>query len=377
MRCFCIISIALLFVSCANTNYSFDVKKIGISDKNTIEIVDTMFFDCIREIVLETNTDCVISDIEKILQHDTLLYIKDIRQNKLFIFSQNGRHLHTIKDIGRGHGEYISLIDVAVDNAENEILLLVEPHGIMHYTLYGDFKYKESLGCPYTDICCDSNYYYLRKETYANNKMANYSVTIINKRSKDKKDVLELKEEYAPFCSIGPRIYDNGDRLYFTRFFDNIIYRLKDGDVTPEFSIDFNNYEFPSENKRISCSDLFDLANKNKYIYAVSKLKTGKRFVMLSSNLFDTSIIDMETDKCTHSVNLPMANDLRLRWMFYPIYGTGSDVCAVINASVFVSLNTIIDKNPSERSKFSEKAIKYANGFKMGDNPLIRIYRLR
>ena len=377
MRYFCIISIALLFISCANTNYPFDVKNISISDKNTGEIVDTMFFDCIKEIRMETNTDCIISDIQKILQCDTLLYIKDIRQNKLFIFSQNGRHVNTIKDIGRGHGEYISLIDVAVDNNENEILLLVEPHGIMHYTLYGDFKYKEPLDCPYTDICCDSNYYYLRKETYANNKKADYSVTIINKRSKDKKNALELKEEYAPFCSIGPRIYDNGDRLYFSRFFDNMIYELRDGDVKPKFSIDFNKYEFPSEKKRSGCSDIFDFANKNKYMYTVSKLKTGKRFMILSSNLFDTSIIDMETDICIHSLKRPMANDLKLHWTFYPINGTDGDVCAVINTSAFTSLKTIIDQNPSEQSKFSEKAIKYANEFKTGDNPLIRIYRLR
>ncbi len=377
MRKLYALMVCMLFASCSEKVYN-NAPVLSITEESG-KLVDTLFTCDMQEIKLETNHECAISAIEKIILHDSIYYIKDIRQDKVFMFGEDGHHIRTIKDIGRGHGEYINLIDVAIDRHAGELLLLVSPNGIMHYTVDGKFKYRQNLDRPYTDISCDKNHYYLRCETYANKNQVGHSVTVMDKKDGHVSDQLKLDAEHAPFCSFGPRMYDCGDRRFFTRFFDDTVYELADGGVTPAYSIGFGKYSFSTDmlDGRIDCDKLFGKARKSKSVYAVSKLKAGKRFMLFSSNLFDIFVYDVLEGRGIHSFANPWCSDMNLQWEYHPLEGTTDKICGVVRSSVFSSMKKIIKENLSLRDRFSEEAIRVADRFNDGDNPLILIYTLK
>ena len=377
MRIFiCILAIGLS--SCSDVVYNNDNLHSVVINNNEETVADTTLFSDKLTVKLETNDRSIIGDVDKVMLSDTTIYIKDRRQKKIAFFGLSGKFVGSIQSIGKGHGEYIDLCDFTIDRSAKELLLLVYPYGIMHYTLDGKFKYKEELDKIYTDIACDDSYYYLRNETYANLKQAEYSLAIIDKKTGKKTEMLKLDNEYAPFCSFGQRIYDNG-RIFFTRFFDPTIYELTDGKAVPAYSMDFGKHTFPEEKmkKQFDCSELFSMSQKESYIYAMSKLKVGQKYMIFSSNLFDLNVFDTGTGDCTHYDKF---KDIELdnNWpSFLPVDGTTDKVCVVLAARMFESAKNIVEKYPELRNKFSDKMIEMSQTSNKNDNPTLLIYSLK
>lgn len=377
MKYLSFIIVIMVLCGCAEKNFNIQ-PTIEITD-NVESISDTTYFEKLHEIRLEKNPDCEISYIKKIAQNDSIIYIKDQRQDKLFIFSTSGKHLGTIKDLGKGKNEYINILDFTIDKHSKELLLLVYPYGIMHYSLDGAFKYKDKLDRMFTDICCDKDYYYLRCETFSNKKLSDYLICTINKSDKSKNFIFEISNEYAPFCSLGPRFYDCGDKLLFTNFFDNHIYELSHGTYNVAFNLSPNDFHYPTDDIKgtIDCSELFKVSEKNKYVYGIAHLKVGTHYTMFTTNLFDTYIYDMLKGKCLRLPETLNSSELGTQWQYLPLDGTDNCVCGIFNASVFTSISNIIQEHPKMKSRFKEKLINLAKDFKEEDNPLIIIYKFK
>ena len=372
----CILAIGLS--SCSDVVYNNDNLRSVVINNNGDAVADTALFRDKLTVKLETTDRSIIGEVAKVMLSDTTLYIEDYRQKKIAFFGLSGKFIGSIQSIGKGHGEYIELCDFTIDRSAKELLLLVYPYGIMHYTLDGKFKYKDELDKSYTDIACDDRCYYLRNETFPDRKQVGCSLTIVDKETKKKKELLELDNEYAPFCSFGQRIYDNG-RIFFTRFFDSTVYELTDGKAVPAYSIDFGKYTFPEAKmkKQFDCSELFSMSEKGSYIYAMSKLKVGQRYMIFSSNLFDYNVFDTSTGDCTRYDKL---KDIELDFhgpSYLPVNGTTDKVCVVLAATVFESTKNIVEQHPELRNKFSEKLIEMSQTSNKNDNPTLLIYSLK
>jgi hypothetical protein len=91
--------------------YSINIKDEIINlNKELSEIIDTVIY-----IPLETNKECLIGRIDKIIQHNNVFYICDRITNTLFLFDKNGKFKSKYNKIGRGPYEYLSLEDIDVD----------------------------------------------------------------------------------------------------------------------------------------------------------------------------------------------------------------------------------------------------------------------
>ena len=136
---------SLLLLSCGTCDStSYNRQEIRLMSCQS-EFVDSLYFRLSDVVQLENNKACVVNSIDKVLNIDDELYIFNSRRDEVAIFGLDGRHHRTINKVGRGKGEYIQLIDFTYDRYKDELLFLVSPSSIYHYSKHGDFIKKEPL----------------------------------------------------------------------------------------------------------------------------------------------------------------------------------------------------------------------------------------
>lgn len=92
-------------------NNSFQT--INLTDPSNLKIEDII--DSIHYIQLETNMECLISNIRKIEAFDNKFYILDDKGAGVYIFDNEGHFISKISNQGRGPKEYIKITDINFD----------------------------------------------------------------------------------------------------------------------------------------------------------------------------------------------------------------------------------------------------------------------
>jgi hypothetical protein len=138
---FIIVVMSVVFPGCNNRERTQNAREILTIPQS----VDTSFFKNVSGYELirleATNASSLLSHISKIRVFKDEIFILDIRQNKLVVFSKDGKFLRSIGRIGRGPGEYIRLTGFEIDHRTNELLLLDKSEGkALIYSMDGTFK---------------------------------------------------------------------------------------------------------------------------------------------------------------------------------------------------------------------------------------------
>ena len=87
----------------------------------------------------ETNEEALINNIDRVYESNGRYFILDKRMKQVLCYTLSGEHLFTIHAVGNGKGEYVDLFDIAIDEAENKLLLLTYPSQILYYDLEGTY----------------------------------------------------------------------------------------------------------------------------------------------------------------------------------------------------------------------------------------------
>lgn len=125
---------------------------ITLIDIDKAKEVKTMFFSSYFEppttIVLETNGQCIIQNIQAIEIFNNNIYILDDESNACYVFNENGSFVKSIGKIGNGHGEYLELSDFSIDRDNGIIYLWDEALDAAHaYNIEtGDFLSSIKIG---------------------------------------------------------------------------------------------------------------------------------------------------------------------------------------------------------------------------------------
>ena len=116
---------------------------IDLTRRDSVSITD--FVDRIDVVQLETNSQCFIRDINKLIFYEDNFYILDARQQAVLCFTNTGKFRYKIHSVGRGPEEYSYLEDFNIDSY-NDRLMLLNPFGeILYYDLEGNFIEKVAL----------------------------------------------------------------------------------------------------------------------------------------------------------------------------------------------------------------------------------------
>ena len=216
---------------------------LKVSEKATVEFIP-----------LETNADFLLDRVAGALINVTENYIVtvNITEGKLFVFSRQGKALHTFCRKGQGPEEFVYPIAVRVDEKSKEIFVL-DYQKVQVYSLMG--KYKRSLNIPenvkigsmfnYDDkhlICYDNHNLDRQGEKVTeqpfflfskkDGKITRIPLTIQNRIGQSMYIERDGKKMVVTMNNIAPMV-KNGDEVVLSDMGSDVVYLYKKGKVTP------------------------------------------------------------------------------------------------------------------------------------------------
>lgn len=101
-----------------------EIEEIDIDNAQRCdEFLFSSYFESPTVIALETNSNCIIRNIQAIDYYEERFYILDDEANALYVFSSDGSFIRTIGHEGNGHGEYMEISDFSIDREKGELYL--------------------------------------------------------------------------------------------------------------------------------------------------------------------------------------------------------------------------------------------------------------
>lgn len=177
----------------------FDIKTQERAQKLSVELADDSLFtikgeqifeDSARFIPLETNEECLITKIDKLIRYKSDYYILDKDMEAIFRYDQDGHYQGKLDRKGEGPEEYVSLMDFQIEN-DKLYALSFSRKEIMIYHL-PSFSYSDKISLP--DICTS----FLLAENYIYLFTGQYSTSLTNIHVMDR-NTKEICTRYAGY----------------------------------------------------------------------------------------------------------------------------------------------------------------------------------
>ena len=217
------------------------INKIDIKLEEFKRNLDISSFYNAQFIPLELTKNSIIGQIDKIIVHDSLIYVLDIQKaKKLFVFNMQGKFIRSISERGKGNGEYLILTDF--DIAEDKIYISSRgDNKMLIFNLNGqcikDIKFSGFIGIHF--------------KVFERNKVvtisadgSNKSAIFYDKNGKRSKvisnpgiDFMQYSNPFA-FTEFNSNLY-----TYFAM--NDTIYQLVDENLLPKYFIDFGENSIP------------------------------------------------------------------------------------------------------------------------------------
>jgi hypothetical protein len=138
MKYYFLFSSFLLLIACNHQLQTNDIE-IEVDYKNLQEIKLSDYVKNVKIVKLETSDKVLIGEIWQIKLFDHKIFIIDMVNKSLFVFTEDGEFLHELRKIGQGPGEYLSLFDFYPSD-EGVYLLTYSNSG--HSILYYDWNWN-------------------------------------------------------------------------------------------------------------------------------------------------------------------------------------------------------------------------------------------
>ena len=344
---------------------SSDIKKV---------LVDTTCFSTCRMIFLETNEHSLLRSITRVYSDDNKLFILDKSLNKIILFDMNGNYLTAIHKDGTGPSEYQSVMDFCLDVNKKQILLLCgRPYKIMIFNYSGEFIEEKAISDLYFCIISNSDLIYCNKLEINTTNQDSYELTCFNM---DMKPI----ESFLPMRQITSNRFFRGQSLtstlndYYTRRFDNAIYRISEGEVEKKYEIDFKKHAFPEALLRQELNDAsVEMAREKKYVYTITEVSESENYLMFNTNiaifLFNkkTQLLEAYNNIMNSSIGLGSNS-------YFSIGNNHRMVGSILKPSLLIDIKERADQNPIYANF---ELLKLAEQVEEDSNPLLLLYEFK
>ncbi len=239
-------------------------------------IADTSVIETIRYITLETNKNCLIHNIDKIIFANNQFYILDIFQKAIMVFDEKGNYINKLQKTGKGPGEYIGINDFDIDADKNIVVYDNMAQKMIKYSS-GFSEYEEiPLKVRFEQFAAIKKGYILR-----NSYDQGIITSRISKFNPQNKAIEELlgSEYYKDDFNLTRfgrfHLLRSGTNIYFNARFTGEIFKIdSDGNMQLQYNI---NGPHPS------AQFLNDFAKNSRLAY------TQAKYIMDIRNIFETS----------------------------------------------------------------------------------------
>lgn len=270
--------ILILNLSCKQektSNTSHFVINTEFTGKEHIKLSD--FVESIEITPLETNQDCLVESIGKLIQYNNFYYIASTSNviNKILIFDKKGKFIYKLDKRGIGPNEYIDIRDFDVINNDKLVIISRSNPGIYIYDIQKDSCIlHKNIDIYPNNILTKENYFYIMNngtkfQNEVNDLIFKYDkqANFVNSFFNVKKEILNIISNIAPLTSLSS--YD--DDIYFNYPFCNTVHKIKGTDISTEYELDFGSKCIPI-NKLETTNNILDIEKyikKNQGLYSL------------------------------------------------------------------------------------------------------------
>lgn len=239
----------LLLTSCSKKNVPSQALD-PIADTKEIKDISPYIQD-VKFIPLEENDNNLLAYLQKILlDTNGNLFIQDVR-GKILKYDKSGKFLCSIGRKGRGEGEYMSVRDICLSN-DGKFIMIYHLGGISVYDV-NDGNFVKKIELPrldYDGICPSVNNKFFLMAVAPTKTPEDFSVDfntlyLFPEDGKEPIDQQIPRKDYIFNVALFTQSYD---KSYYLRPLEgeNILYKVKDGKISPIRSIIYGNKMAPA-----------------------------------------------------------------------------------------------------------------------------------
>ncbi len=344
-------------------------------------------FESTEIIQLETNKNCLVSEISQMEICEDKIYILDWRLNALYLFNSKGKFMTSIGKVGRGPGEYIRPRYFFVNEKEKLVKVFDAPTmKLICFDLEGNFE-REIKFNNYLRGISETEYGYLG---FCSNK-ANDGVIEEQKKyikyiefDKEGKVIKYIRgEESIDRINISNSYLQSNldNNVSFVEPFMPFIYSVVNDHVEIKYKLDFSGHgpskslinrikklDYPLNSIEIEFLDEL-MQNYASIFHAFFE---NDSWVLLSSNFRNTTLLFNKKTKKTFTFSQLLYSVDNWKTFFTPICLSNGFIYGQVD---YRSLKEIIENNrfSNRRNKSLELML---NNMDESDNPLILKYMI-
>lgn len=316
MKHYIFISMFIFLFSCVDKKENIEIIHLDEAMDNVVSIDLNVLTDSIRYVPLETNDNCLISEIRKVELVDSLLFVRNKRDD-LYVFNLNGDFLNTIGEPGKGPGEYIRLWDFFIDKTKNRVAIFDQPQAkIIEYSYDGEFLNE------FRVKCCPDGVKKIKDSYHFSSAFLGVDTLIYEYKGNEvinnftKKDL--CLEEYTEHIPHAQSLSSFDDSVTYWTELNNYVFRIKDGKVLKRYFLDYGKYRYEviktddvnvnyNARKGYGCVERF-IETKN-YIFINSAFKNYAKHILYDKKTKVASVVDNQIcNRNTLFNNLSLVN---------------------------------------------------------------------
>lgn len=367
------IAFCLALVSSCISNQSLTDNITVTQTKDRLDI--SSLTDSIRIIKpSSSNPESIINRADRVLSMNDRIYIIDRASNKLFCFDYNGNFISSTEPIiGHGRMEYIRIMDAAVDPSNSMVYICCDaPYKIIK--LDADLNALESFSFDdmFDEIAITGDCLYAIYEGDDSFELRQYNTRDLNGKYYT---ILKNAEIIHGVFSIGKSMNSDGRFCHVALPFSNKIYKIREGIIEKETTIDFGTFWFDYERSKNLGIDKFLDMNTDKAWIIMNTVVSDSLTLFNTNKAGVTSIHANGQASTTIDVinsGFPFSSSL-----IYPlggVYGTAVTVAENVHITRY---KKICKEKGIDLSDDSNKTNKWIRDYTSTDNPILVIEYLK
>ncbi|QZT38470.1 6-bladed beta-propeller [Halosquirtibacter xylanolyticus] len=326
-----------LFVSCYACN-KVEITKCNKVHVNTSTITKNVIIHADEYLALETNEDCVVGNIDKLIAYDNKIYILDREvAESIFIYDNYGRFISKISNKGKGLGEYLMIDDFLIDDQNGEIRILDLDQGKI--ICYDDNRFIREVEID-NEFCFIENFgdHIIGINDYCGTKDDCYGVLVLDKN-------LNVERKLAPFTKNDHRVlwelrkpvYKDQSGVYITEAFSNVIHRMdKDFNYEPYVYIDFGKEAFHLDKNDVDRKTYLKELSKTDKAFLVDYFMKNNHFTFFEFFYQQSMTYCFYSDNNPHEIMLTHSLQDANGVVYTPIYMDEDYMYCMVKASNFM-----------------------------------------
>lgn len=372
------------------SNDEAEIIKIDLDNKGDLPFYPISIkekVDKLEFIPLETNDECLISEISKILFYKNTFIISDTKLGKIIQFDDKGKFLRSFGSLGRGPLEFPRIWDIEIDHKSGELGVLCSsrPLTLKYYSISNDSAYNKAyvnIG-GYHFIHLDENTLLIYDSATTNEN--DYTLMVVDKAGNIKANYFPNPYKVGYSKSPEQSFHAYNEIITFIRENHNVVYQMtKDKHTLSErYIIDFGKYNLPKRLRDLFYTNFkeYQISSEN-YVSGIDKVLETDNYVYFVYT-FKTNLISTFYSKQNKSMDFGnSANNWLDGILLDPITTIGNDFISICEPiKVCEIADNIEDKSSpawldflKENPSYNEL---YNKNINENSNPILVRYNLK